>query len=838
MSELLKAAAKYKQLGISSIATDANKRSVLSWKKFQEALPEDADLNEMFSNKKTEGIAVICGAVSGSLEVIDVDCKYDLTGSLFEDFMQLIVDDCPEIAGKLVIATTKGGGYHIYYRCETIAGNLKLARRETTAEERVDNPHEKVKVLIETRGEGGYVIASPTPGYKFTSGNPTTIPAISPEQREAIFEIARSFNQYIEQITHAPHYVEQRAYSKSPFQDFNERGDIIGLLQKHGWIIVGQKGAKTIFKRPGNTTSRTSGDWNSDLGFFSVFTTSSQFEPMKGYRPAAVYAMLECNNDFKEAAKKLIAEGFGEPYKKVSKDVKKFIRKAKEDGLEGEQLQAKVSSKFNLSLDDARTSIAAMDREEDAEDKEFWHWNMEDEKLSIIYTRFVRFLQDNGFGLYFYDKSSPIFKVVHNDCGRLEEATTERIKKFTQEYVTGYDLRGVEFTQEQLLEMIYKNNNLFSDALFEFLQPVNLDFLRDSKDTCYFPFRNGVIEINKEGFQLRTYGQVNKVIWRNDIINFNVDIDLSDDFDCEYSDFIGKICNNDANRILSCCSIIGYMLHKYKHPAKAFAVILGEETEDEAKGGGTGKGIFVKALEKMLNVETIDGKNFKPDKSFAYQRVKLETKLIVIQDAEKSFDFKKFYSIITEGLTIEKKNKDELYISYADSPKIMVTTNYTISDDGNHAKRRQKVVEFSNYFSPNNTPLDEYGHLLFEDWEADEWNRFYNFMFYCVRLYLKQGIIDLQQGDNYRRKKIKVQFGEEFMDWFEEYSGNGCAQWKEVTSMYSEFLGVNGFERKDYSQKRFKKGLQTAAENFGYTLETKKNSQNAGKYESRLLKPA
>jgi hypothetical protein len=187
-------------------------------------------------------------------------------------------------------------------------------------------------------------------------------------------------------------------------------------------------------------------------------------------------------------------------------------------------------------------------------------------------------------------------------------------------------------------------------------------------------------------------------------------------------------------------------------------------------------------------------------------------------------------------LTIEKKNKDELYIAYADSPKIMLTTNYTISDDGNHAKRRQKVIEFSNYFSPDRTPLDEYGHLLFEDWDKDEWNRFYNFMFYCVRLYLKMGIVDLQQGDNYRKKKIKGQFGEEFLDWFDEYSGNGCAHWKEVTGMYSEFLGVNGFDRKDYSQKRFKKALQTAAENFGWMLETKKNSQNAGKYESRMLK--
>lgn len=836
MINLIKAAQRYKEQGISIIATDANKRSVQQWKKYQEAIATEAELAAMFENKKTEGIAVVCGEVSGNLEVIDVDCKYDLTGNLFENFMQLIVDDLPELAGKLVIAKTKGGGYHILYRCDTIEGNLKLARRPTTDQEKKDDPHDKIRVLIETRGEGGYIIAAPTAGYEYIQGKPADIPTITPEQRAAIFECARSFNQVIEQVSHQHQYVEQKSYNKSPFQDYNERGDIIGLLVSHGWKLVKDDGNKAHFQRPGNTTARTSGDYCREKGIFAVFTTSSEFEPNKGYKPCAVYCMLECGGDWKASARKLVEAGFGEPFKKVSKDIKKFIRKSKEDGIEGEGLQAKVAGKFNLSLEDAKASIEQLTADEAAESAEFWHWNIQDEKLSIIYTRFVRFLQDAGFGLYFYDKSSPIFKVVHCDHGRLEEATSEKIKKFTQEYITTKELQGVDFTQEQLLEMVYRNDKLFSDNLFEFLRPVDLDFLRDTKDICYFPFKNGIVEITKDGYQLKSYGQVNKVIWKSDIIPAPIDIDMSDDFECEYSDFIGKVCGNDADRILNACSIIGYMLHKYKHPAKAFAVILGEETEDEAKGGGTGKGIFVKAIEKMMPVETIDGKNFKPDKSFAYQRVKLETKLIVIQDAEKSFPFVKFYSIITEGLTLEKKNKDELYIAYVDSPKIMVTTNYTVPDDGNHAKRRQKVIEFSNYFGADRSPLDEYGHLLFDDWDGDEWNRFYNFMFYCVRLYLMRGIIDFAQGDRYKKKKIKGQYGEEFLEWFEDYAGNGCANAKELTFLYNDFLNINNFDKKDYSPKRFNNAMKMGAENFNYKLEIRKNSQNNGKREVRMIK--
>ena len=47
-------------------------------------------------------------------------------------------------------------------------------------------------------------------------------------------------------------------------------------------------------------------------------------------------------------------------------------------------------------------------------------------------------------------------------------------------------------------------------------------------------------------------------------------------------------------------------------------MILAEETEDEAQGGGAGKGIFFKAIGKLINLVSIDGKNFKLDKSFAF----------------------------------------------------------------------------------------------------------------------------------------------------------------------------------------------------------------------------
>lgn len=840
MNLLLTAAKEYKKLGISTIATDANKRSLTQWKKYTIDLPTDQELEAMFADSRVKGIATICGKVSGNLEVIDIDCKYDLTGTLFENFMQLVVDADEELAKKLVVAMTVGGGYHLMYRSEEIGGNTKLASRPTTDAERKDNPHEKVKVLTETRGEAGYVIAVPTPGYKYITNTIRQLPTITPDERRTLLTIARSFNQVIEEATPAAGSFtrDQKPFNKSPFQDYNERGDIVGLLVAHGWRVVGESADKVTFLRPGTTSSKSSGDYHKTMNLFSVFTTSSEFEPNKGYRPAAVYAMLECNNDYKVAAQKLLNAGYGEPYKKISNDVRRFVeKKTEEEGLEGEKLKIKLADKFDMTIDRAGKVLENIEQEKKIEANTFWSWNSEKQKLTLSYTKFAGFLHNAGFGLYFYDQASPIFQIVHNDEGRLEIASSERIKKFVRQYIDDYPLDGVEYTKEgHLLEAVVRNSYLFSDNLYEFLGSMQIDFLRDTKDCCYIPFKNGIVEISATDIKLLKHGAVKKVIWKTDLIDFNVDLAQEDETDCEFMDFLEKICGGDEERQLSAISIIGYLIHKYKHPAKTFAVILAEETDDERKGGGTGKGIFIKALQKILPTVTIDGKNFKPDKSFAYQRVKFDTKLVAIQDVDKLFDFEKFYSIITEGWTIEKKNKDELYINYEDSPKVILTTNYTINDTGNHAKRRQRVIEFSDYFGADRSPEDEYGHLLFDDWDKDEWNRFYNFIFSAIQLYLKIGIKDITQGINYKTKKIRTQFGEDFQSWFTDFAGNGFADEKSFSSLYDSFLNSNDLEKKDFSQKRFKKGMEVAAENLGFDLITRRNDQDNGRRYLKMIK--
>ncbi len=283
-------------------------------------------------------VGLVCGKLSGGIEAIDCDCKYDLTGRLFENYKRLIHEIDSALLEKLVVQKTMNGGYHLIYRCSIVAGNVKLANRSTTEDEKREtykleyndalskNPDDtkakqaaekaskgdKVRVLIETRGEGGYIACFPSEGYELIHRDFYGINEITADQRELLHGIARQFNQVYDEVVIPKKEGIQKTSGLSTFDDYNKRGDVVALLQEHGWKVVNQKGNKTVFLRPGQTTSQSSGNFDLDKNWFSVFTTSTEFEPQHAYLPYAVYAVLECNKNFSEASKKLYDLGYGD----------------------------------------------------------------------------------------------------------------------------------------------------------------------------------------------------------------------------------------------------------------------------------------------------------------------------------------------------------------------------------------------------------------------------------------------------------------------------------------------------------------------------------------------
>lgn len=813
---MIKAARFYTEQGLSVIPTDNTKRAILPWKEFQSHIITDEQIKIQFNHPKCSGIAVICGGVSGGLEVIDIDTKYDVSGNLWENYSREIAALLP----KLYVVKTKSGGYHLYYRCEVIEGNQKLANRPATEAELKDNPNEKVKVLIEIRGEGGYVIAPPTPGYERQAE--FNIPVISIDERDMLLSAARSFNEVIEedrpQVSHSA-----GGYQKTPWDDYNSRADVIALLEKHGWIVVEKKGPRILLRRPGQTDAYSSGDYHTELNLFKVFSTSTVFDINKGYKPFAVYAILEHNKDFSAAAKQLIRDGFGEVG--ITGKYSGKVLQSLGAGKSKEEISRTLISEDGLSEKDAARIIEEVEDINGPEILAFWEVRVTKTKktITILRHKLVEFLYNNGFHLFFYDKNSSNYRIVQQADGLVQDASFETIKKFIKEYVLSLPERFDAITPDELLEVIMKGaDTYFGKGLIEFIDAKEIDILQDTCDAAYFTFTNGIVKVSAEKIELLTYGQVGKPVWKSQVIDFKVDVDIEFDPNlCEFYDFIRKVSNGDdqsQENDTYLTSLIGYLLHRYKDPARPHAVILAEETEDEKKGGGTGKGILIKALSYMANLERVDGKNFKLDKNFAFQRVGLDTKIVAIEDVRKNVDFEGFYSIITEGMTIERKNKDEFFIPYPDSPKIVFTTNYTIAGNGGHGKRRQKLFEFSNHFSEKWSPYDEYKHKLFDDWDQDEWNRFYNLMFLCVADYLQKGIKTVQNSVKLNRKHIRLNYLPEFLEWWDGYIENGSADFKPFRDIYTAFLVQNSFDKKDYSQRRFRAAVDECCERFEYQL--------------------
>ncbi len=181
-------------------------------------------------------------------------------------------------------------------------------------------------------------------------------------------------------------------------------------------------------------------------------------------------------------------------------------------------------------------------------------------------------------------------------------------------------------------------------------------------------------------------------------------------------------------------------------------------------------------------------------------------------------DFEGFYSIITEGITVEKKGQAEIFINYDRSPKIIFTTNYMVPNIGNHAKRRQRVIPFSDFFSPERTPMDVFKHQFFAGWDKGQWKLFYNYLFACCQYYLRKGLIEVPVTEGMQLKSLKTAFGEEFKKWWVDFIADGLNVEHEFKVLYNSFLSASEMPEHEYSRKRFRKGLDTASTMFGLEI--------------------
>jgi hypothetical protein len=196
-----------------------------------------------------------------------------------------------------------------------VNGNTILAKDATGA------------VLIETRGEGGYVVCHPSPGYALIQGGFENIPVTTPDCIDFLLNTARSFDQtqkpVPQPITQHHHAVPTSSHTgTTDFDWFVHSGEWIKHLpdlEMRDWKFTHEKDGQLFFQTPDGERGNGKHDGNIKNGVAYFFSRAPfPFEPHKGYTICRLFAGVLFGDFDKRGLAKLAERYFSNRCKECS----------------------------------------------------------------------------------------------------------------------------------------------------------------------------------------------------------------------------------------------------------------------------------------------------------------------------------------------------------------------------------------------------------------------------------------------------------------------------------------------------------------------------------------
>jgi hypothetical protein len=489
----------------------------------------------------------------------------------------------------------------------------------------------------------------------------------------------------------------------------------------------------------------------------NVFILASAFNDYGVSKSLAEYVMGQFDSqDFPmQEIRTIIDSAYRQTHKfgtKFYEDDEKLtqVRQKIKRGVSKKDIKSELMG-LNISENAIDDVIDTIDRDEASQK----YWSKSDKgAISIIHYLFREFLEDNGFFKYMPNGGkSYIFVRVTNNL--IDHTSEDEIKDFVLNHLQTIDDLSV-------YNYFADKTRFFKEDFLSLLSSVDVYFMEDDKDNAYLYYRNCAVRIDKDNIDIIDYIDLGGYIWADQVIDR--DFKICEITDCDFKTFIANVSNDEQTRIDSLESTIGFLMHGYKNLSYCPAVILNDEVITDNPEGGTGKGLFTNAISQMKKLAFIDGKSVNFDSSFPYQTVSVDTQVLAFDDVKKHFNFERLFSVITEGITLERKNKDAMHIPFNKSPKIIITTNYAIKGKGNSFERRKWELEFKQFYTKEFTPLVEFGRLLFTEWDSGEWCKFDNYMIKSLQAYLTTGLVK-SEFVNLKIRKLSADTCHEFIEW-------------------------------------------------------------------------
>lgn len=350
----------------------------------------------------------------------------------------------------------------------------------------------------------------------------------------------------------------------------------------------------------------------------------------------------------------------------------------------------------------------------------------------------------------------------------------------------------------------------------------------DTKTICKKYFLNGVLVIDKlSGNKIMVeYETLENPIFESQIIQHEYDVNSSSEGD--FKKFIQNISGNSYN---SFKSGIGYLCTNYKSQSNSRAVILNDPGTDFLEANGRrGKSLIGKMLRHVGVIEFIDGKSYKKDNQFVFANISEQTDVIFIDDVRQGLQLTYFYNAITENLQVTKKGKDSFSIPFEISPKLLISSNYPIKGNDGSSKARRFDLVFTNHYSENNTPIDDFGKEFFgNEWTKNDWNSFYTFIIECIQFYMKNDFVH-DNNNLMGMKDLYASTSQNFVQFMEEYKDEYTNKFKltlnEVSTDYHTHCGAS------ISNQKINKWIQIWCKSLKYSYVSKGRKTINGRKET------
>ena len=436
---------------------------------------------------------------------------------------------------------------------------------------------------------------------------------------------------------------------------------------------------------------------------------------------------------------------------------------------------------------------------------EFWHYDFEG-KLKVSPHKFKFYLENKNFYKHYPIENSKTFTFITKEENFVDEVSEFQIKDYVLETL-------LLNAQLEPFDLLASSTKSFTPNYLSMLSTAHFTIEEDSKESAWIYYTNFALKVTAEKREIFNYSDLDGFVWKKQVIQR--DWIEADHHESEYRTFLWLCSSKNVQKYNSLKSVIGYLMHSHKTSANNKAIIFNDETISENPNGGSGKSLFWNALSHIKKVSSIDGKTFEFSKSFPYQSVPTDTQLLVFDDVKRNFNFEQLFSLITEGITLEYKGQDAIKLPVSKSPKIIITTNYTINGVGGSFERRKFEVEMSSYFNANHSPLDEFGHMLFDDWNLQEWARFDHFMINCLEYYLQNGLVEFPHVNLDNRKLIN-ETSIDFLEWIQEENVLKYGERITKNDFFDRFIAENKDYAKHLKQKRFTNWIQKYSSFYGH----------------------